>query len=198
MDDARAVLYEDIKERNAMKRGAYHQKRGGGRHVKMPSDFLTRKELNALNGEVQAYRLNEPMTWQQFRWMPEDIQRQYIMGLDAKYHPTNAALGKMLGVSGVTTGRWRKDKGVPQGTEKFDSDGWELFLRGVKLERPAEQETTEETQEETPESRPQENAAETPQGTFSAGVDNFPVSELSALLTALKGTGARITLEVTL
>lgn len=187
MDDARYVLFEELKEKNATKRGAYHKVRGGGRHVKMPSDTLTRKEKQALNGDVKTYRLGEPMVWAEFLLMPREMQVSYINRLDAEYDPTNGQLGDMFGVSAVTVSRFRAENDVkrPSGKAHPTADkvrAWEAFLGKVR----------------TPETQPSDASSCDDMGTVEVAPSKDVVTELSALLRALAGSGARITIEVTL
>lgn len=81
MTDEEFVFRSDIRERRAAGRGDYHRKRGGGRYVRLPCDNLTRKEWMAMNGETKTYRPKELMTWEQFRAMPEDLQKEHLQWL---------------------------------------------------------------------------------------------------------------------
>ena len=50
----------------------------------LPSDGLTEEELQALNGPVRSWNLNEPMTPAIFRTMPEDLQDLYLTRLQER------------------------------------------------------------------------------------------------------------------
>ena len=80
MDDEKFVFYEDVREKKTISRGSRYKRThaGKGGRVKLPSDYLSNKELKAMNGEVKSYHLNSPMLWSEFKSMPDDIQVLYI------------------------------------------------------------------------------------------------------------------------
>ncbi len=65
----------------------------------MPSDYLTKKEREAMNGEVITYQMNKPMSWGQFKKMPDDTKREYINSIIHKYDPQQTAVAAMFGVT---------------------------------------------------------------------------------------------------
>lgn len=44
----------------------------------LPSDHLTPAQWRKKNGEVKTMNLNQPMSWQTFKDMPNDLQKEYI------------------------------------------------------------------------------------------------------------------------
>lgn len=44
----------------------------------LPSDHLTPAQWRKRNGEVKTMNLNQPMSWQTFKDMPNDLQKEYI------------------------------------------------------------------------------------------------------------------------
>ena len=79
---------------------------------KLPHEYMSRKELKALNGEVKTYDLGRPMDLTTFRGLPEDLKKQYIEDLQERFHANDRMLGSMLGCSAVFMGRTRKSLGV--------------------------------------------------------------------------------------
>ena len=79
----------------------------------MPSDYMTKKERDKMNGEVQSYNLNSPMKWAQFKRMPDDIKREYLSTIISKYNPQQKALAEMFGVSRNTVCFMFKELGIP-------------------------------------------------------------------------------------
>lgn len=90
-----------------------------------------------MNGEVKSYKLNEPMTWAEFKAMPDDIKVAYIKALRGKYNVSDTKIFEMMGVSqangqreivrlGIALGRGRS------GRVKWDKDGWYAWVNGVK------------------------------------------------------------------
>ena len=65
--------------------------------VKFPSDYMSRKELKAMNGEVETYRMNSPMSWEEFTKMPIDLQRTYIKHLREKFNAPDQYVAEMFG-----------------------------------------------------------------------------------------------------
>ena len=71
-----AAYKQDLIEKTVTARSARsHANWGGG--VRMPSDSLSRKERQGLNGEVTTYNIGKPMTWEEYNALPEDIQTMY-------------------------------------------------------------------------------------------------------------------------
>lgn len=86
MKDEEYVFLQDIKEKKSIARGAFHKK-GGSKSKKctLPSDYLTRKEREKMNGEVKRWNMNDFYTWNEFKEMPKDIAAAYISTLNQKY-----------------------------------------------------------------------------------------------------------------
>ena len=78
MNDAEFLFKQTEKDRKRIGYGAKNKKRGGGRYVRTPSDNLTKKERNAMNSEVTTYNITKPMSWDEFKQMPKDLQQQHI------------------------------------------------------------------------------------------------------------------------
>lgn len=86
MTDEKFLFVTDCADKKRTARGVNNKRThtGKGGKVRFPSDNLTRKELNAMNGEVVSYKLNEPMTWAEFKALPDDIKKTYIKLLREK------------------------------------------------------------------------------------------------------------------
>ena len=97
------VQYEFIKDsmdkknvaRSARSTRTHCGKRGA---VKFPSDYKTKKELNAMNGEVKSYRMNDPMTWAEFKELPDDLKVDYIKALRNKFNVSDKYIAEMMGI----------------------------------------------------------------------------------------------------
>ena len=99
-DEQWLMIKDSIDKKNVAR--SSHNKRshcGKGGSVKFPSDYMTKKELKAMNGEVKSYRLNDPMTWKEFKKLPDDIKVAYIKNLREKYAVPNKDLAKAMGVN---------------------------------------------------------------------------------------------------
>ena len=142
MTDEKYLFVSDSKDKKRVARGAYNKKSHGGR-VKMPSDYLTRKEREAMSGECKSYRLNEPMSWDEFRTMPDDIQKSYVLALREKFKVSDSKIFDMMGVNQRKGSYHFKEKlGIGLGRNAkftgFDYDGWVKWCAGIKDNNPVE------------------------------------------------------------
>lgn len=101
MTDEEYVFRSECADRKRVARGSFNKRShaGKGGSVKMPSDYMTKKERDKMNGEVQSYNLNSPMKWAQFKQMPDDIKREYLSSIISKYNPQQKALAEMFDVT---------------------------------------------------------------------------------------------------
>lgn len=131
MTDEEFVLRSDNRERAAAGRGDFHKKRWGGRYVRLPSDYMTRKERNAMNGEVRTYNPRTIMPWAQIREMPTDLQKEHLQWL-MDNGGTCQSIGQVAGTSDHTIGYWCKKLGVKTpgrgGHHPERLDHWDAFL----------------------------------------------------------------------
>ena len=137
----------DAMQKKRIARGASHMKRGSkSKKCTLPSDYLTAAQKRRLNGPVSTYKLDEPMNWESFKAMPEDLQKKYILNLQETYQANNDMLGKMFGVTGVSVCRMRHALGVgAMGQSKMTRDEvagrdakWDAFCNGVVGGKPGE------------------------------------------------------------
>lgn len=97
MDDAIYTFVQDVREKRQASYGAKHRVNGAhGKSCTLPSDRLTAKEREALNGEVMTYNPNEFYTWDEFEKLPEERQKQYIFGLMRRYNTGYCSVGGAL------------------------------------------------------------------------------------------------------
>lgn len=89
----------EIKERKSLARNARCKKNGSkSKMCRLPSDGMTRSEWKRRCGEVISYNLGKPMTWKEFKGLPSDIQKEYVVRLRSKY---NASYNDMCSLFGV-------------------------------------------------------------------------------------------------
>lgn len=115
MTDEEYVFRSECADRKRTARGSFNKRShaGKGGRVKMPSDYMTKKERDKMNGEVQSYNLNSPMKWAQFKQMPDDIKREYLNSIISRYNPQQAALAEMFGISRNTVCSMFRELGIP-------------------------------------------------------------------------------------
>lgn len=191
MKDAEYLFKQTSAERKRTARGAFNRKCGSkSKKCTLPSDHMTKKERDAMNGEVNVYRLNEPVKWPEFKKWPEDIQRQYLLLLREKFVVDDEDLGEMFGVARPTVSALKRKLGISgkRGGRKppLRKAEWYAFLGWPVEKTPAAVEKTPAAVEETPEAESEFSEAE------------LDILRLAELLVALKGSGAKLTVEVTL
>ena len=100
MTDERYVFQQTERERKRISRGAYNKKNGSkSKMCRLPSDGMTKAEKQAMNGEVMSYELNKPMNWNQFKVMPNDIQKEYLLKLTDELGAGRKEVADMFGVN---------------------------------------------------------------------------------------------------
>lgn len=104
----------------------------------LPSDRLTPAQLKRRNGPVNTYKLDAPMTWEQFLAMPEDLQRKYLTDLRELYRATDDMLGRMFHVHPTAVSKRRNLLGITGATHRTSVSEketieakWQAFCNGV-------------------------------------------------------------------
>ena len=99
-DEQWAMIEDSIEKKNIARssrsKRTHCGKRGG---VKFPSDFMSKKELKAMNGEVKSYKMHDPMSWKEFLALPDDLKKEYIKYIRERFKATDTALADAFGVS---------------------------------------------------------------------------------------------------
>lgn len=100
MSDEKYEYIEDVKDKAFTARSARNKKghTGKGGAVRTASDFMTKKQLDALNGECKTYRLGAPMSWDEFSKMPDDLKAMYIKNLRKKFNVPDLELATAMGI----------------------------------------------------------------------------------------------------
>ena len=195
MTDAEYLFKLTERERKRNARGEKNKIKGGGGRVavRLPSDNLTKKEREAMNGETVTYKVHSPVKWPEFKRWPPDIQREYFKRLDTSYRPTAEMYADMFGVSKNSVSVLRASLGVKTGNRGRnlpDAAGWQRFTnRGGGEEEKAQPE------EATPETLTIHDECETFAREQAEQID---VERIAGMFRALIGTGAKLTIEVTL
>lgn len=136
MDDAVYEFITDSRQKKNIGISAKKKKGSvmGPRGCRLPSDSLTRKEIEKMNGEVKKYDMNGPVKYNEFKTWPEDIQREYLRNLVGKYSVAKFRVAEMLGISDPTMYQLCKGVGfkfpLNGGNDKTNIPAWEAFLSG--------------------------------------------------------------------
>ena len=87
LSDAEYLLRQEIKEKKAAGRGAFHRKCGAkSKKCTLPHERLSKKELMAMNGEVMSYDPRKWYTWEEFRKLKMEWQVNYVNSLITRYN----------------------------------------------------------------------------------------------------------------
>ena len=101
MTDEKYVFVTDVAEKKRIARGAFNKRTHNGKRggVKFPSDYLTTKERNKMNGEVKSYKINQPITYAEFKRYPDDLKKQYVQKLRDMFDVSDTDIAAMMGVN---------------------------------------------------------------------------------------------------
>lgn len=134
LPDEQWAMIEDSISKKRTAQSARHRRThcGKGGSVKFPSDYMTKKELKAMNGEVKSYRLNEPMSWKEFNKLPDDIKAMYIKSIREKYDIPDKYLAEVMGVASATFCKKMKCLGCTIGVRiGLKGDAWKESEQGI-------------------------------------------------------------------
>ena len=97
LSDEEYIYRQDIKEKKAAGRGIYHKKNGSkSKKCNFPSDYLTKKEREAMNGEVMSYNPNKFYSYAEFKQLPMEYQIKYVNSLLTRYNCSFTAIAKYV------------------------------------------------------------------------------------------------------
>ena len=136
MTDERFVYISDIKDKKRTARGAFNKRThaGKGGAVKLPSDFMSRKEIKAMNGECKTYNIKKPMIYREFKALPKDLQIAYVKWLRDEFGVSDAEIARMLGTPKNTLCERFKKLGLGRGKNcdrlEFQEGDWHAWLYG--------------------------------------------------------------------
>lgn len=187
---------EDVREKKVIGNSARH--RVGQRHkVTLPSDNMSRKERERMNGPMMEYDLSKPMRAEEFAALPDDLKRDYLRKLVYEYNANDNALGDMFGRHRTYAQRWRAWLGVKppaQGRRSSmtleDKKQWAEFIAPLN---PRTSAAEEPKQEELKKDEPKPTARPVPcygQMTFRGSAEEA----LTQAAGLLRGVGGIITI----
>ena len=157
-------FFDDVKERNAMKSGAFHKVNGSKRRrCTLPSDNLTPAQKRKMNGPVVEWNIHRPMTYQDFKKMPTDLQQAHLdhiyalVGIGRNtisrvvFGLSNYGLSQYMDAHGLKLGRGlnRPSRTVIAEVEKWLDGGED------SVSEPPSEDTVPSSNEPTPEPAPE-------------------------------------------
>ena len=193
----------DVMTKKRIARGAAARKCGSkSRRCTLPSDYLTDAQKKARNGKLSTYNLSKPMTYEQFKLMPRDLQREYLLKLRNDMHASARVIAQMFGCSYETVRVVIRDLGINTGGKKIYMNldqlmRWNNWLSGDAANTPVAVTEPETETEAEAEAETISAAAEETEGA-SAPVNNDASTEeikCAALLGGklnLRGTASEI------
>ena len=121
--------------RKRIGRGDRYRKKGGGSLCHLPSDNITRRQWESLNGEIKEWNLKSIMSWEQFTMMKDDMQAVYLNNL-LIYGGNNNTIADMFNLVGtpdklvdvcvtaemIKQARRRLRVGIPPEREKYANE----------------------------------------------------------------------------
>lgn len=86
----------DVMQKKRLARNQFHNAKykHGGCHL--PHEDLTPAQMKRRNGPIMTYSMNQPMSWNDFKSMPHDLQQQYLDGLHARFGVGPSDIAKYL------------------------------------------------------------------------------------------------------
>lgn len=134
MTDEKYTFITDVAEKKRIARGAFNKRthNGKGGKVRFPSDYLSNKERNKMNGEIREYRMNSPITYAEFKKYPDDLKKKYIQRLRDMFDVSDKDIAEMMGVNVKTlaTALAKIDaRGGRRGKRKADYVAFENWKR---------------------------------------------------------------------
>ena len=197
----------DVMQKKRIARGVYHRKGTTNRKgCRLPHENLTKKELNAMNGEVITVNMLEKLNWKEFNALPKDLQTEYLQHtMDRFGVGLNTISVDLFGLSNSYLSVWAKRNGIELKLRtggRLSKAAMESWKRWISYEDkiaptddipqtpyfdPPEPTVSNETKEETPVLRAHDWGTltreyppiETPVDTTSK---DYPTSDLSITL----------------
>lgn len=161
----------DVMQKKRIARMAQYRKRGSkSKKCPMSTDYMTRKQWEERCGEVHTYDMNEPKSWEQFKEMPVDIQREYLNYLVENYNVNATSLGTMFNIRPLTVRRHIETNNlgltfkVGNSMNAAQKEKWKSFLSKEDT-TPEDSNCVEQTAKE------KSKMAEHPQTINSIGMD---------------------------
>jgi len=158
MTDERFVAQQTERERKSMANSARKRKTHNGKGgCNLPHERLTRKELMAMNGEIEKVDLSKPMSWKEFKALSSTLQEAYIYQLVKKYDISCNLFSQMVRRNPGTVSPYMKEH--PELKKLFNSSAGRTLERRAKNQAfmewagliPDESKEEERTQIEVPE-----------------------------------------------
>lgn len=139
LSDEEYTLRQENRDKSITARSARHMRTHCGKSggVKLPCDYMTKKELRAMNGAVAEFNLRKPMSWERFKAMANDLQVEYINWIRDYFGAPDKYIAEMFGISQKTFSLYGTDlkltagKGTGNGKKKWEKESFLAWRTGV-------------------------------------------------------------------
>ena len=191
----------DVMTKKRIARGAAARKCGSkSRRCTLPSDYLTDAQKKARNGKMSTYNLSKPMTYEQFKLMPRDLQREYLLKLRNDMHASTRVIAQMFGCSDETVRVVIRNLGINTGGKKMYMNldqllRWNNWLSGDAANTPVavtEPETETETEAEAISAAAEETEDASTPVNNDASTEEIKCAALLGGKLNLRGTASEI------
>lgn len=135
MTDEKYTFITDVTEKKRTARGAFNKRTHNGKRggVKFPSDYMTKKEKNKMNGECKIYTMNAPITYAEFKKYPDDLKIKYVTRLRKMFDVPDTAIAEMMSVNHKTLRALLVKLGIAggrRGSRRADYEGFKKWKHG--------------------------------------------------------------------
>ena len=147
---------------------------------------------------MSTYNLSKPMTYEQFKLMPRDLQREYLLKLRNDMHASSRVIAQMFGCSYETVRVVIRDLGINTGGKKIYMNldqltRWNNWLSGDAANTPvAVTEPETETETETISAAAEETGDASTPVNNDASTEEIKCAALLGGKLNLRGTASEI------
>ena len=126
--------FDCMKKKQLAGQAKYRKRGSKSKKCSLPSDGMTNKQWKERCGPVVSFNFSKPISWEDFKKLPTNIQAEYIVNLQQKYGATAVDFGNMFGVKSLTVRRHaeanRLDVDFPRGHSMSYAQRveWDKFL----------------------------------------------------------------------
>ncbi|MGM9683142.1 MAG: hypothetical protein ACI3XQ_06050 [Eubacteriales bacterium] len=147
MNYEKYIYLQDIRDKKITSHSAA-KKVGGEKSTRctLPSDYMSKKEIDSMSGECVSYNINKRLTWNEFTALPDDIKCVYIKFIRQKYGVSDREIAEMLCVSKNTLGNKIRRLGIGQGEHtrgRTSKDNKARFYKDFGMDMVTERATCE-------------------------------------------------------
>lgn len=134
MTDAEYLFRQDIREKKSANRGARAKVSGSKtKYCGLPSDNLTAAQLKRRNSPVYTYNISKCLSFNEFKRLPDDLQRQYLSTLTTTYRVPLKTIAEAMGCAKSSMSRYAEQVGfrAMRGLKApTPDDKWFDFVKG--------------------------------------------------------------------